>query len=293
MKLGWFETVDPVPELRNVHVFTIVPPWLNAGESARLAVEYLQENTGAQHLAQLTAPGEFFDFTRYRPNVSIVEGASKLEIPNALANYSKGPSIDFIFLRLPEPHMRSELYIESVLELFKYFKVKRYSLIGSMYEMLPHTRQPFITGSASNQWLQNSIDVAGVVPSNYEGPTSIMSQLSIEAKKLGVETLSLVVHLPIYLPLPADHRGETRLLEAIEALYGIPVPQSDVQKAKDEDEQVKDTAEAFLKQNPQLRFMLTQLENNYDARVNKREQIRLSPEIEKFLQDMSRGFETS
>lgn len=293
MKLGWFETVDPVPELRNVHVFVVIPPWLNAGESARLAVEYLQENTGAQPLAQLSAPGEFFDFTRYRPNVALVDGASKLEIPNVLATYSKGPSIDFMFLRLLEPHMRSEVYIESILELFKYFKVKRYTLVGSMYEMLPHTRPPFITGSASNQWLQNSIDVAGIVPSNYEGPTSIMSQLAIEAKKLGVETLSMVVHLPIYLPLPTDHRGETRLLETVEALYGIPVPQSDLQKAKEEDEQVKDTAEAFLKQNPQLKFMLTQLENNYDARVNKREQIRLSPEIEKFLQDMSRGFETS
>jgi hypothetical protein len=293
MKLGWFETVEPVPELRNVHVFTIIPPWLNAGESARLATEYLQENTSAQPLAQLSAPGEFFDFTRYRPNVSLVEGASKLEIPNAVASFSKGSSIDFIFLRLPEPHMRSEVYIESVLELFKYFKVKRYNLIGSMYEMLPHTRPPFITGSASNQWLQNSIEVARVIPSNYEGPTSIMSLLAQEAKKLGTETLSLVVHLPIYLPVPADHRGETKLLEVCEALYGIPVPPSDILKARDEDEQVKETAEAFLKQNPQLRFMLTQLEDNYDARVNNHQQVRLSPEIERFLQDMSRGFEAS
>jgi predicted ATP-grasp superfamily ATP-dependent carboligase len=276
-----------------VHVFTIIPPWLNAGESARLATEYIQENTNAQPLAQLSAPGEFFDFTRYRPNISLVGGVSKLEIPNAVSSFSKGSSIDFIFLRLPEPHMRSEVYIESVLELFKYFKVKRYNLIGSMYEMLPHTRPPFITGSASNQWLQNSIEVARVLPSNYEGPTSIMSLLAQEAKKLGIETLSLVVHLPIYLPVPADHRGETRLLEVCEALYGIPVPQADIEKARDENEQVKETAEAFLKQNPQLRFMLTQLEDNYDARVNNHQQVSLSPEIEKFLQDMSRGFEAS
>ena len=291
MKLGRFEIIDPVPELKNPHVFVIIPPWLNAGESARLTMEYLEEYTKGQPLAQLPAPGEFFDFTRYRPTVSLVNGESNLEVPNAAASFGKGSSHDYLFLRLPEPHMGSELYIESILELFKYFKVKRYCLIGSMYEMLPHTRPPFVTGSASNQWLQNSIEVARIIPSNYEGPTSIMTLLAQEAKHLGIETLSLVVHLPIYLPVPSDHRGEVRLLEACESLYGIPVPQSVIEKARDEDEQVKATAEAFLKQNPQLRFMLTQLENNYDARVNNHEQVRLSPEIEKFLQDMSRGFD--
>jgi len=291
MKLGRFETTEPVPELNNPHILAIIPPWLNAGESARLAIEYLEERTIARPLAQLSAPGDFFDFTRYRPTVSLVDRESKFEIPNASASFTTGPSHDFIFLHLPEPHMRSELYIDSILELFKYFKAKRYTLIGSMYEMLPHTRPPFITGSASNQRLQNSIEVARVIPSNYEGPTSIMSLLGQEAKKLGIETLSLVVHLPIYLPVPADHRGEIQLLEVCEALYGIPVPQSDIEKARDENEQVKATAEAFLKRNPQLRFMLTQLENNYDARVNNHEQVRLSPEIEKFLQDLTKGFE--
>src|SRR5271169_3865165 len=111
MKLGRFETVDPVPELKNPHVFAIIPPWLNAGESARLTVEYLEKYTNAQPLAQLSAPGEFFDFTRYRPTVSLVDGESKLEIPNAAASFGSGSSHDYVFLRLPEPHMRSELYI--------------------------------------------------------------------------------------------------------------------------------------------------------------------------------------
>ncbi|XUW99590.1 MAG: PAC2 family protein [Dehalogenimonas sp.] len=291
MKIGLFDTIDPVPELKDPHVIVTIPPWLNAGESARLAVEYLEKLADAQPLAKLSSPGEFFDFTRYRPTVSLVDGESRLDIPNTTASFGKTDSHDFIFLRAPEPHTRSESYIESIMELFKHFKVKRYCLLGSMYEMLPHTRPPFITGSASSQWLQNSIEVAGVVPSNYEGPTSIMSLVAQEARKLGIETLSLVVHLPIYLPLPVDHRGEVPLLEICESLYGIPVPAVDIEKAKEENDQVNSMAEAFLKEHPQLRFMLTQLENNYDARVKNREQVRLSPEIEKFLQDMSRGFE--
>ncbi|APV44702.1 putative ATP-dependent carboligase, ATP-grasp superfamily [Dehalogenimonas formicexedens] len=291
MKISLFDSVDPVPELKNPHVFVTIPPWLNAGESARLAVEYLEKLADAQPLAQISVPGEFFDFTRYRPTVSMVNGESKIEIPNAIARFGSISASDFIFLRAPEPHMRSEQYIESILELLKHFNVKRYCLLGSMYEMLPYTRPPFVTSSASNQLLQNSIEVTGAVPGNYEGPTSIMSLLAQEARRTGIETLSLVVHLPIYLPVPADHRGEVRLLEICESLYGIEVPGADLAQAKEENEQVTAMAEAFLKEHPQLRFMLTQLEDNYDARVKNREQVRLSPEIERFLQDMSRGFE--
>jgi hypothetical protein len=56
---------------------------------------------------------------------------------------------------------------------------------------------------------------------------------------------------------------------------------------------MKTASEAFLQAHPELKQMLTQLENNYDARVNSKEQTRLSPEVEEFLQNMSRRFEAS
>ncbi len=292
MRLGWFDTVEPVPELRNPHVIMVIPSWLNAGESACLALHVIEEHVDAQPLGLLISPGEFFDFTRYRPTMTIKDNAVKVEVPNAIVTYGKTQMTDFIFLRLPEPHMNSERYIESVLELFKYFKVKRYCLMGSIYEMLPHTRPPILSGLASNQRLKNSIEIARVLPSEYEGPASFLNLISTEAQELGVETMSLVVHLPAYLQLSGDHRGETRLLEVFNSLYGIPVPPEDIEKAKEESEQIGSASEAFLKQHPQLRYMLTQLENNYDARINNKQQTRLSPEVEKYLQELSRRFES-
>lgn len=293
MRLGWFDTIDPVPELVNPHAFVVIPSWLNAGESAVMALNALEEFNHAKPLASLVTPGEFFDFTRYRPITSMKEGIVKLEPPNVEITYGKAQTSDFIFMRLLEPHMRSEKYVESVLELLKYFKVKRYSLIGSVYEMLPHTRPPLVTGRASNQQLQKSIELANVLPSEYEGPTSILSLIEQEAEKLGIETLSLVVHIPGYYQMSANHCGETRLLEVCKVLYNIPVPQKDIELARQEGDQMKMASEAFLQVHPELKQMLTQLENNYDARVNSKEQTRLSPEVEEFLQNMSRRFEAS
>ncbi len=292
MRLGWFDTVEPVPELRNPHVIMVIPSWLNAGESACLALNVIEEHTQAQPLALITSPSEFFDFTRYRPTMTIKDNAIKIEVPNALVTYGRTQATDFIFFRLPEPHMRAETYIESVLEMFKYFKVKRYVLVGSVYEMLPHTRPPMLTGLASNQYLQNSLEISGVLPSDYEGPASSLNLIGKEAKELGIETMTMVVHLPVYFQLSGDHRGETRLLGIFESLYGIPVPQDDIERAKEENENINNGSEAFLKQHPQLRYMLTQLERNYDARVKKEQPTRLSPEVEKYLQDLSRRFES-
>lgn len=292
MRLGWFDTVEPVPALRNPHVIMVIPSWLNAGESACLALHVIEEHADAQPLGLLISPGEFFDFTRYRPTMTIKDNATKLEVPNAIVTYGKTQTTDFIFLRLPEPHMRSERYVESVLELFKYFKVKRYCLMGSIYEMLPHTRPPILTGSASNKCLQNSIEIARVLPSDYEGPASFLNLIGKEAEELGIETMSLMVHLPVYLQLSGDHRGETRLLEVFNSLYGIPVPPEDIERSKEESDQIDSASEAFLRQNPQFRYMLTQLENNYDARIKNQKQTRLSPEVEKYLQELSRRFES-
>jgi hypothetical protein len=81
-------------------------------------------------------------------------------------------------------------------------------------------------------------------------------------------------------------------LEALELLYKVPVPQKDVELAKSETEQMKESAEAFLRAHPELRQMLAELERNYDIRVNGEKSTQLSPEVEEFLQKMSRRFES-
>ena len=81
-------------------------------------------------------------------------------------------------------------------------------------------------------------------------------------------------------------------MEVIGSLYGLPVPYETIEKAKEQEERFSQISEQFLQQQPQLRVILQQLEENYDARVKEhKEEIHLSPEVEKFLKELNGRFE--
>ena len=287
MRLGAFDLIEPVPELKEPHAFAVIRPWIDAGNGGSLTLSCLGDILGDMELGRLRRPGNFFDLTRYRPTVRREEDLINIDIPNAVVSYSKQEGDhDFLFLRLPEPHMLAEVYIDSVVELLRVFSVKRYCLIGSMFDMVPYTRPLLVTGAASNQALQNELDLAKVVSSNYQGPTTILSLLRPKVLQLGMETLSLVVHIPNYLNFEEDYRGVVRLMEIFESLYGFTMPEADANKAKEQEKQVSQLAEQVIQQEPRYRIVLNQLEDNYDARVGKQEETRLSPEVERFLQDL-------
>jgi hypothetical protein len=198
---------------------------------------------------------------------------------------------DFVFLRLLEPHMLAETYVDSVFRLLKSFGVKRYCLIGSMYDMVPHTRPLLVTGTASNLKLQNELEVAKVISSDYEGPTTIAYLISQLALQIGMETLTLIVHLPQYLVMENDYRGKKRLMEVLSVLYDFPLAQEDADKAREQQNEVSELAEKFMQQEPNYRLMLGQVEAHYDSRVGESlKETKLSPEVEKFLRDLGKRF---
>ena len=292
MRVGAFEVTEPVPELNEPHAFAVVPNWIDVGRSGSLTLSRMEKLFGGEKLAALARPGEFYDFTRYRPMLSRKGESAEVIFVNAMVTYGRrneGP--DFVFLRLPEPHTMAETFVESVVELLKRLNVKRYSLLGSVYDMVPYTRPLLVTSSASNQSLRNNLSVTKVVPSDYNGPTSFLSLIEQYMSQIGIEALSLIVHIPGYLTLDDDYRGEKRLMEVIGSLYGLEVPQEAIDKAKNQEDRFRQQSEQLLEQQPELRAILKQLEDNYDARVNARKEVtHLSPEVEKFLKELNERF---
>ena len=292
MRLRAFDLNEPVPELNEPHALAIIRPWIDVSSVGSLILSCLEAYLGSRELARLARPGNFFDFTRYRPTFNRKENSSEVDVPNTIITYGRqSGGHDFLFLRLLEPHILAEAYIDSVVELFKTFGVKRYCLIGSMYDMVPHTRPLLVTGTASNLGLQNELAVANVRHSDYQGPTTILSLIGHRALQLGMETCNMIVHLPSYLMMEEDCRGEKRLMEVISSLYDFAMPQADIEKADQQEAQVRLIAEQIIQQEPRLGLILKQLEANYDSRIKEeKEETRLSPEVEKFLQDLDRRF---
>jgi len=289
MKLGAFELHEPLPELREPHVLAMLQPWINVGNVGSLVLSWLEMHYNARDLGKLARPGEFFDFTRYRPTTYIEDGERQLSIPNTTVTYSKREEgNDFLFLHLLEPHNHSEDYVDSVLQLIDRFNVKRYCLIGSMYDYAPHTRPLIVTGGPGQRGQQDAART-NIRRSGYQGPTTITTLISQLTAPKGVETMSLIVHLPQYTQLDDDYMGTVRVMEVLSTMYGLPVDPTYVTKAEKQREQI----DATLNENSQLKAIVEQLENHYDTRAERRreeEAPKLSPEIEKFLTEMDRKF---
>ncbi len=291
MRIGAFQVIEPLPELKEPHAFAMLEPWIDAGDVGKLTLAWMERHTQAKPLAKLTKPGDFYDFTRYRPITSMQRGRRHLDIPNTRITYAKrATGNDFIFLHILEPHMQGEVFVESVSKLLEKFDIKRYSLIGSMYNFVPHTRPMMVSGGASPDDLKTQLEKSGVSSGNYQGPTTICTLISQRATKRGAENMTLIVNLPQYTQLDEDYMGLVRLQEIISTLYDIPISEESMNRARRQREQISKA----VADNPQVQEILEELEESYDIRVSeseeKEEPSALSPQVEDFLREMERRF---
>jgi hypothetical protein len=283
VRIGAFEVKEPIPELSGPYLFAILRPWIDVNNVGSLVLNELEARYGAMELARLAKPGHFFDFTRYRPTLYYEEGIRRLSIPNMTLRYAKrGGENDLLFLHLLEPHALSEVYVDSVLRLLKTLKVKKYILLGSMYDVVPHTRPLIVNGGAIGRETQQDLKKSETHPSHYQGPTSITTLITQRAAEFGIETIWFIVSLPQYVILEEDYIGKVRLMEILNLLYNIPMNQKDFEKALEQRSLISQKVE----RTPELKNLLPQLETMYEVRTNTKEGERmpqLSSEIEEIL----------
>jgi predicted ATP-grasp superfamily ATP-dependent carboligase len=289
MKIGAFELNTPLPELHDPHAFAILRPWIDAGAAGRATLTMLEKTFKAEKLGKLSRPGNFFDFTRYRPIMSMVNGERHISIPNTYINFARRPdSNDLIFMHLLEPHCYSELYIESIVKILQKLGIKRFFLFGSMYDTVPHTRPLAISGIGDKAFIEQLFPL-GVQESDYEGPTSISILINQKARKLGIETVSLIVHLPQYAQLDEDYNGHLRLMEVLCALYDFPIDLTSLRRKAERQYRELDHE---MEKDSQLLHVVQYFESIYETRKGKPDEKskKLSPEIENFLREIDKNF---
>ncbi len=283
MRIGAFEVKEPIPELNEPYLFVTLRPWIDVNNVGTLVLDELEAQYGADELAGLAKPGHFFDFTRYRPTLYYEGAIRRVAIPNVTLRYAKreGQS-DLLFLRLLEPHALSEVYVDSVLRLLKTLKVKKYILLGSMYDAVPHTRPLIINGGAIGRETQQDLKKSEAQPSHYQGPTSITTLITQRATEFGTETIWFIVSLPQYVVLEEDYLGKVRLMEILNLLYNTPMNKKDFERALEQRSLISQKVE----RTPELKNLLPQLETMYEVRIKTKEgegMPKLSSEIEEML----------
>jgi hypothetical protein len=283
VRMGAFEVEEPLPELNTPCVFAILHPWIDVNGVGTLVLNQLETQFGAKELARLARPGQFFDFTRYRPTLYFEGGVRKISIPNVILRYAKREGEnDLLFLHLLEPHAFSEVYVDSILRLLKTLKAKKYILLGSMYDAIPHTRPFIVNGGAIGKEAEQDLRKSGALGSRYQGPTTITLLISQKAPELGMEAIWFIVSLPQYVVLEEDYLGKVRLMEILNLLYHIPVDKRDFERALEQRSIISQKVE----RSAELKNLLPHLETLYDLRIKSREgegMPRLSSEIEEIL----------
>lgn len=294
MRVGAFEINEPVPELRDPHAFAMIRPWVDVGSVGTLTLNRLERFMGSKELGRLHRPGTYFDFTRYRPNMRLVDGVRQVKIPNSTIRYAtteNGP--DYLFLHLLEPHSNGEDYTDSILEVVRYFGVKRYCRVGAMYDAVPHTRPLLVTGSLGSVEQKRPVPNFKLQQSTYQGPTTIMNLLSEGIEQDQIETINFMVHLPQYVQLEEDYAGTSRMIEVLSSVYdNIPPDLAPVRRGQRQYRELNATVD----RNSELKTLIQQMEQYYDSQLTAESASSsseqgssspaLSPEIEAFLSEL-------
>ena len=291
MRIGDFEFDEPLPELKEPHVLAVLRPWIDVGRVGTISLRRIERHLGAREVGRLVRPGRYYDYTRYRPRSRIRQGKREYRIPNTtvrVAVRENGP--DLVTLHLLEPHAYGEDFTDSVNEMLDLLGVKRYSLVGAMYDMVPHTRPLLVSGGsvdASNAEEYRSVNVK---PSDYEGPTTITHLTFQHAEAMKMDTRIFVVHLPQYFQVEEDFTGAARLTGILCRLYGLPSRLEDRERGT----QQYASLQSVVSDTGEVSRLLERLEERYD-RENRQASsgagpvAPLSPQIEEFLQGLDFG----
>lgn len=286
---GAFELAEPLPEIKDPRMVMSLSPWIDVGSVGTSALEFLEDEWEAQDVAKLSRPGEFFDFTRYRPQLRRVDGAREIELPNSYLRHARDEKgRDWLFFHALEPHNRAEDYMDSLLQLSERFGVVENCMIGAFYGPAPHTRPPQAYGEASEEIAQQKLRKMGLHPSSYEGPTSILAMATEQARERNIETTRIILQMPAYAQLEQDYRGLQAMLEVLAGYYGFSFSLTEIaEEATRQTAMINEAVDA----DPRLKRWVEEMEAAYDVAASEESEEpapELSPELEQFLREIQR-----
>ncbi|MEW6034707.1 MAG: PAC2 family protein [Chloroflexota bacterium] len=254
------------PELKRPCLIAAFAGWPDAAEVASRSVNYLRHKLEAKRFAELS-PEEFFDFAQCRPMVVAEEGAlRRLRPPSNDLYYWKNQAgeHDLILLQGTEPQLKWKTFADTLIRFAVQFGVVRILALGGLYDNVPHTRQPKVTGLVNAVALRGMLQDHGIGLVNYQGPSSIHSVLLAACSRARVEMLSLWGHAPFYVRSEANPKVCLALITVLNRLLGVTVGLEDLEGAA---EQMDSMLERLMAENQHLRSHVRKLEEQHDAAI--------------------------
>ncbi len=265
--LRLFET----PQLDESSMILAFSGWMDGGEVSTGTVERIGEAFDARRVGIIDPepfyisnfPGPMEVSSLFRPHVAIENGCI-VEYDEPENTFYCSEEQKLILFSGKEPNIRWHTFADCMFSVVREFNVKTICFIGSVAGVVPHTREPRIFGSVSSERLEPIFHQHGLVPSNYEGPASFVTFLTVLAKRRGLDMASLVVETPAYV----QGRNPVCIeagLKVLGALLGLPLVLDDFHRVSEEF--VRELDRAVLKR-PDLAEQIRRMERRYDDELS-------------------------
>jgi len=258
------------PEMRGARLVLGFSGWMDGGEVSTGTIESLAQKAGARLLAEIdpegfyiwSFPGPMELSALFRPHVKIEDGLiTAFEGPTNRFFYSERDNL--ILFVGKEPNFGWPQYGECIFSLASQFGVTLIYFIGSVAGLVPHTRDPRLFSSVSDEGLKTMLGQFRIRFSNYEGPGSIVTYLTRLAAERSIPLATLVAEIPAYVQ-GRNHRCIEAVTRQLAAMLNLQIDLDDLRAMSDT---LEERLNEIVKQHPQLLERIRKLEEDYDNDV--------------------------
>ncbi|MGB2821918.1 MAG: PAC2 family protein [Phycisphaerae bacterium] len=263
-------TIHARPQLKDTRMILGLSGWMDGGDVSTGTIESLVTRLQADSLAEIqpedfylySFPGSMELSAMFRPYCSIEDGlVSEFRPASNVFYYDEANRL--ILFEGKEPNFRWREYVDCIFAVVSQFDVKEMYFIGSVAGVVPHTREPRLFSSVSQEALKERLEPYGVRFSNYSGPASVATFMTTVAADRQLPMVTLVAEIPAYI-----QGRNPRCIEAVAkhlaAMLGLQVVLDDMRFASDAFEKRLDE---LVAKRPELAELIRKLEGDYDSEI--------------------------
>lgn len=224
--------------------------WSDAGSATTTVLQHLAELIDAEVLHAIGADG-FVDYQVHRPKISFDEdGRRVLDWPETrlygrverpgepldpdaetVRRIDGSRASELFLLAGVEPARDWAAFADEVVDVVDSWEIDQVILLGALYSDAPHSR-PIITSlSSENAALRAE---SGATRSDYEGPVGITTVLELALIELDIPVLTLWAQVPHYVHSAPSPKATLAILDKLEELLDVVIPQGELLAAANE-----------------------------------------------------------
>lgn len=244
--------------------------WMDGGNVSTGTVEWLVKTLNAQPVADIDPedfyicnfPGSMEISALFRPHTKIEQGVITAYEPPENTLFCAEQS-QLILFRGKEPNFDWSHFADCIFSFAAQAGVSALYFVGSFGGAVPHSREPRLLSTVSDERLKPTLEPYGIGFTDYEGPASFSTHLLAHARDRGFRMASLVAEIPAYIQ-GTNPKSIEAVVRKLAAILGLQVSLDELRTLTAAWEE---RLNEVLEQKPDLAKYIRKLEEDYDNEV--------------------------